>query len=54
MKTVTIVSTWRASISVEVEDDVDIRDDNFSDWPDDVLDQVDSQVAELVDWEVTG
>jgi hypothetical protein len=52
MKKVTIESTWFTAITVEVEDDVEINDDNFQDWPQEVLEQVTSQTADLVDWKV--
>ena len=52
MREITITSEWRASITIEVEDDVEIRSDNFDEWPESVLEQVTSQVADLVDWEV--
>ena len=52
MKTITIVSYWRSEAEIEVEDDVDVRDDNFMEWPDDVLEQVTAGGAELHDWEV--
>ena len=52
MREITIRSEWRASVVVEVEDDAEITNDNFDDWPEDVLDQITNHTAELVDWEV--
>ena len=52
MKAIVIYSTWQASVEVEVEDDVEINNDNFTDWPQEVLEQVSSHTGELMDWDV--
>ena len=50
MREITIRSEWRASVVVEVEVDAEITNDNFDDWPEEVLDQTASNTAEVVDW----
>jgi hypothetical protein len=55
MRAFWIRCTWRDSFLVEVEDDVDLsRVSTLSDMPGDVFDQLDPNLAELVDWKVTG
>lgn len=53
MKTVRIRCTWKATITAEVPDDFE-GSSNLNEWPDEVVDQIDSSTAELVDWEVAG
>jgi hypothetical protein len=50
MKEITINMTWRNSVTVEVEDDFEVPG-NLSTFPEEVLEQMDTQGAELVDWE---
>ncbi|MGO4583605.1 hypothetical protein AB4Z38_06920 [Arthrobacter sp. 2RAF6] len=50
MKEITITCTWRSTHVVEVEDDFDVPD-NLSDFPEEVLEELTTDVAELVDWE---
>jgi hypothetical protein len=54
VKLVTIHSTWKATATnVEVPDD--FSDDlPLEEWPEDVLEQVNSGGAYLADWEVFG
>jgi hypothetical protein len=47
---ITIESTWRASALVEVPKGWR-PGDTLDDWPEDVLDQVTTSGAELIDWE---
>lgn len=51
MKEVTVRSTWRATSVIEVPDDFVVTQD-INEWPEDLLEQVDSSGAELVDWEM--
>lgn len=50
MKTITITCTWRSTHEVEVPDDFEVPA-YLSDFPPDVLDEMTSHTAELVDWE---
>lgn len=50
MKEITITCTWRSTHAVEVEDDFEVPS-NLSDFPDDVLEELTSDTASLVDWE---
>lgn len=50
MKTITITCTWRSTHDVEVPDDFEVTG-NLGDFPPDVLDEMTSENAELVDWE---
>ena len=43
--------TWKATLRIEVEDDFDPVD-NLSQWPEEALDQITSETAELTDWQV--
>lgn len=54
MQTVTFEATWRRSITVEVPDDFDLRGDfsTLDKVPEYILEQVDSNGAELVDWDI--
>lgn len=56
MKTFHIAATWKSYHTVELEDDVALNRstmwDYLSDWPEEVLEQVHTGDAELVDWEV--
>lgn len=49
MKEVTIHMLWRNEVTVEVEDDFD-PDGYLDDFPDDVLEAMQSNNAELIDW----
>lgn len=53
MKTINVEATWRSTHTVEVPDDFTDSGD-LHDWPMDALEQITSEVAELVDWRVTG
>lgn len=50
MKTITIHMTWRSSCRVEVEDDF-VLSGNLSEIPEDILEEMTADGAELVDWE---
>lgn len=50
MKEITITCTWRSTHVVEVEDDFEVHS-NLSGFPDDVLEEMSANNAELVDWE---
>ena len=50
MKTITVYMTWRNSVDVEVPDDFTIPS-TLDSFPEDVLEEMTSQGAELVDWE---
>lgn len=50
MKTITITATWKSYHEVEVPDDF-VVPSNLSDFPEDVLEEITSDVATLVDWE---
>lgn len=50
MKRVTIRMKWENTVEVEVPDDFEVPA-NLTDMPADVLEQMDSLGAELVDWE---
>lgn len=50
-ETITIHSTWHVSSTVEVPKGWR-PGSTLNDWPQDVLDAVDTTGAELVDWEV--
>lgn len=49
MKTVTITCEWRSTHVVEVPDDFVIPN-TLDGFPDDVLEELTSNTAELVDW----
>lgn len=49
MKTIKIETTWRSVTDVEVPDDF-VLSGNLLEVPYDVLEQLDSSTAELVDW----
>lgn len=51
-ETITIHSTWHASTTVEVPKGWR-PGSTLTDWPEDVLEAVTPQGAELVDWEAT-
>lgn len=56
-RTLIIEATWRTSHVIDLDDlDVEIDpeiDWNYlNEWPEEVLEQVDSGAAELTDWEV--
>jgi hypothetical protein len=54
MKLLSVTSTWRASTTIEIDDDVEVNPSVLDDsWPEDVLEQVTTQGAELVDWDVS-
>lgn len=49
MKEVTITCEWRSTHVVEVPDDFKVPD-TLSEFPDDVLEELASDTAELTDW----
>lgn len=49
-KEITITCTWKSYHSVEVPDDF-VVPRNLNDFPDDVLEELTGDVADLVDWE---
>lgn len=49
-KEITVTATWSSQHTVEVPDDFEVPE-SLSDFPPDVLEQITSDVAELVDWE---
>ena len=51
MVTRTVRATWRSTDRIEVP--ASVADLPLMDWPEEYLDQVTSQTAELVDWDVT-
>ncbi len=51
MKTITIRTTWSGQTTLEVSDDFD-ESLEFDELPDELLDQITSQTADLTDWEV--
>ena len=52
MKTVIVRAVWHSSHEIEVPDDF-VDTGHLSDFPEDVLDEFSSHMAELVDWEVS-
>jgi hypothetical protein len=50
VKTITITCTWRSTHEIEVPDDF-VVPSTLSGFPPEVLDEIDSHTAELVDWE---
>lgn len=48
-KEIRINATWHSTHWLEVPDDFEVSS-NLNDWPDDVLEQITSDTAELVDW----
>ena len=55
MKTIYITCEWRSHHSVEVPDDFPEETPRYLDgFPDEVLEEMTSNGAELVDWEVHG
>lgn len=54
MKTITVEATWKSTHrDIEVPDD--FKDTgSLNDFPEDALEQITSEVAELVDWKVSG
>ena len=51
MKTITVRTTWSQQTTLEVPDDFD-ESLEFEELPDELLDQITSQTADLTDWEV--
>jgi hypothetical protein len=51
MKEITVEATWRSSHTVEVPDDFQDTG-HLEDFPNEALEQMTSEVAELVDWRV--
>lgn len=55
-KTIEVETTWRSTVQIEVEegDDTDYTQSmsNLSDFPEYVLEQMTSDTATLIDWEV--
>jgi len=49
MKEVTITGEWRSTHVVEVPDDF-VTPDTLSEFPDDVLEELNTNNAELIDW----
>ncbi len=49
MKAIVIYSTWQAFVVVEVGDDGESNNVNFTDWPQEVREQVSSLTGELMD-----
>lgn len=50
MKEITITCHWRSVHVVEVDDDFEVPN-NLGDFPDEVLEELTSDTAELIDWE---
>lgn len=51
MKTVAVKAIWHSYHTIEVPDDFDDTA-NLDDFPNEALEEITSDVAELVDWEV--
>jgi hypothetical protein len=49
MKTITITCTWESTHEIEVPDDFEVPD-SLDGFPPEVLDEIDSSTASLVDW----
>jgi hypothetical protein len=54
-KTITVTATWRSTHTIEVDDNFETNRTfrYLNDFPDEVLEEITSEVAELVDWEVS-
>lgn len=52
MKSLTINCRWESNHTVEVPDDFELPE-SLHDWPQDILDQVDTLGAMLTDWTTT-
>lgn len=52
MKTITVEATWTSSHEIEVPDDF-TDTGMLSDFPEDALEQITSEVASLTDWSVS-
>ena len=48
MRAVHVTATWRSTVEIEVPNDLEECD--LMELPEDLLDQVDTSGAELVDW----
>ncbi len=48
-KEVTITAVWHSTHTIEVPDDWTVPD-NLNDFPEEALEEITSDVAELVDW----